>query len=157
MGAYKWWILSFSFSLAFSTFCFFSSKCDCAKYVPNFFINFQLENWNQFWQKNVDLIRKNYLNWKRWIEQVDFSQQNSWFFWPFYFSLGFLITIKQYDCCYSRNTVVAYEKMIFGAKSAVNEPMNCQLLVKILSMGPQEMRNLWNNVTSPVYCIIKMI
>ena len=38
---------------------------------------------------SVDLIRKNYLNWKRWIEQVDFSQQNSWFFWPFYFSLGF--------------------------------------------------------------------
>ena len=37
MGAYKWWILSFSFSLAFSTFCFFSSKCDCAKYVPNFY------------------------------------------------------------------------------------------------------------------------
>lgn len=120
--------------------------------VPNMFlifVNFQLENWYLFWQKklfcavvlrshsrlNVDLIRKNYLNWKRWIEQVDFSQQNSWFFWPFYFSLGFLITIKQYDCCYSRNTVVAYEKLIFGAKSAVNEPMNSQLLVKILSMG----------------------
>ena len=158
--------------------------------VPNMFlifINFQLENWYQFWQKmfcaivlrshsrlreslsffeqtlktydfwTVDLIRINYLNWKRWIEQVDFSQQNSWFFWPFYFSLGFLITIKQYDCCYSRNTVVAYEKLIFGAKSAVNEPMNSQLLWKFSQWGPQEMRNLWNNVTSPVYCIIKMI
>ena len=108
--------------------------------VPNMFLIFII-----FWCRslkeplkillNVDLIRKNYLNWKRWIEQVDFSQQNSWFFWPFYFSLGFLITIKQYDCCYSRNTVVAYEKLIFGAKSAVNEPMNSQLLVKILSMG----------------------
>ena len=61
--------------------------------VPNMFLIFykfpvrKLES--ILTKKNVDLIRKNYLNWKRWIEQVDFSQQNSWFFWPFYFSLGF--------------------------------------------------------------------